>query len=514
MNFSSIFEKKPDSIKEKKELFGEVSARENNEKDLKSKQFFHTISASFVRYITRSLTDSIGRVSHEIKPLSIPGSKNMKSREDFKMIPVEEGGPTQEQIYASAIELAKKLGWRKIEQDKKSIITPYNESKNTNTQEVSELVRERIKSDLQLFGVSGEEVDTLGLAQSLDVLRQKDLEQKIKNPETKKSFLPEEIDKDFSLLQKLWDESYEDMDNTSDTKRTLEILDVTAKTDSSELLENYLKEQAHTLTPEEKFFIEISIQVKKFREKAREVISDGTEELISDKDFELFTDTNQVSDSLLEAIVSSIKDNKPLSERQIAIYAYHADNIELRLKDSLLQKKSPENNLEKFHIEQIEKMDIGPLQKANILLVYVGEKPATELELYRWNEKPESIISKIENLKLFCKEKATENKEITKAYFIATSEEVVDLLSKTDPSRDHEQYGRLMGYPETAIQSYIKNNATTEDLPEWIKRNPLISALSKDNYLTEFKVFENWMNRIKEKSPAIYNELVDLQKVD
>ena len=148
-----------------------------------------------------------------------------------------------------------------------------------------------------------------------------------------------------------------------------------------------------------------------------------------------------------------------------------------------------------------------------MLLVYLGEKPATELELYTWNEKPESIVSKMQSLKLFYKEKVIENKEMTRAYFIAKSEEIADLLSKTDPSKDHEQYGRLMGYPETAIQSYLKNNTTTEDLPEWIKKNPLAPALSKDNYLAEFKVFENWMNIIKEKSPTVYNELIELQKV-
>ena len=516
MNFSSIFEKTFDSIKEKnKESFKGLSAEEKDkkEKELKSKQFWHILGVSVAQYMTRSLADSIGGVSHEIKPLSMPGSKNMKSREDFKMIPESEGGPSQEKIYASAMELAKKLGWKKVEQSKNPIITPYTESKTPDTADVSGAVGEKIKSDLQAFGVSRDEIEKLGLSQALDLLRQKDLEQKLKNPEIKISYSPEEIGQDFSLLQKLWDESYEGMDHTNDTKRTLEILDVTAKTDTSELLEKYLKEQSQNLTPEEKFFIEISIQLKKFREKAREVISTGTEESISDKDFQLFADTNQVSDGIIEAIVASIKNSKSLSERQIAIYGYHSDKIEARLKDSFLEESSSEGNLEKFNIEQIEKMDIGSLQKANMLLVYLGEKPATELELYTWNEKPESIVSKMQSLKLFYKEKVIENKEMTRAYFIAKSEEIAELLSKTDPSKDHEQYGRLMGYPETAIQSYLKNNTTTEDLPEWIKKNPLAPALSKDNYLAEFKVFENWMNIIKEKSPTVYNELIELQKV-
>ncbi|MCF7834197.1 MAG: hypothetical protein K9L98_02950 [Candidatus Pacebacteria bacterium] len=87
----------------------------------------------------------------------------------------------------------------------------------------------------------------------------------------------EQLIEDSSVLQDLWKDAYERLDNVSEDNKVSELMNLTANAgENYTLLEEYLKKNID-LKPEEKFFIEISIQVKKFKEKERELMSNSSE---------------------------------------------------------------------------------------------------------------------------------------------------------------------------------------------------------------------------------------------
>lgn len=96
-------------------------------------------------------------------------------------------------------------------------------------------------------------------------------------PKKPTTYTLEQLIEDSSVLQDLWKDAYERLDNVSEDNKVSELMNLTANAgENYTLLEEYLKKNID-LKPEEKFFIEISIQVKKFKEKERELMSNSSE---------------------------------------------------------------------------------------------------------------------------------------------------------------------------------------------------------------------------------------------
>ena len=166
----------------------------------------------------------------------------------------------------------------------------------------------------------------------------------------------------------------------------------------------------------------------------------------------------------------------------------------------------------------LESINCGVVPKAELILVLAGLKPATDLSLFKNNENSESAKKKIIDAGLVYKEidKASiQNPNLAcllgVARNMADATRVVELLSAMS-SDGGEEFGQLMGFPQTAIEAYAKKR---ERFGDGDNNNPFVERglpfrfrLSKDNWEQEIKVAEGWTKKIKEIAPDLYRELI------
>ncbi len=260
------------------------TATEKQKAESKEEAFWYDLRLSFAKYLTKSLLEYTEELEYA-KPLSILEKQKVEiatNKEDSKMISQKQGGPTKEEIYASALALAKALGAREK--------APMESKQKVSEEEIANLSKEN------------------------------------------KRYTTEELGREFSKIQNIWEEACEKMENVNGDKRTSEILDLTAKAmDDWASLELYLQRESANLKPEEKFFIEISIQLKKFRTKGKDLLVDETienESTISKEEFERFVDTGVVSEDVLKKLAQKIMEGKQISKQEISIYSEKSKEIE------------------------------------------------------------------------------------------------------------------------------------------------------------------------------------------
>lgn len=263
------------------------TAQDVRQNEAKENSFWYNLRLSFAKSIVKSLLEYGGELEYA-KPLSILEKQKIEiatNKEDSKMISQKQGGPTKEEIYASALALAKALGAREK--------APMESTQKVSEEEIANLSKEK---------------------------------------KEKKTYTNEELGSEFSKIKNIWEEAYEKMENVNGDKRTSEILDLTAKAmDDWASLELYLQRESANLKPEEKFFIEISIQLKKFRTKGKDLLVDETienESTISKEEFETFVDTGVVSEDVLKKLAQKIMENKQISKEEISIYSEKSKEIE------------------------------------------------------------------------------------------------------------------------------------------------------------------------------------------
>jgi Mg/Co/Ni transporter MgtE len=171
---------------------------------------------------------------------------------------------------------------------------------------------------------------------------------------------------------------------------------------------------------------------------------------------------------------------------------------------------SRNKEIQKEMIRSIESLSIGSIQRANIILVYLGLKPATEIDIYTHNDSAEKVISAIEAIGLKTKIKREfkqKDKDVIRIS-VASNQENLEKLEKVDPSKDHEEYGRLMGYPETAIGAFLNKEKKLE-YNHYLDDEDLVFfiTMSKEDHGEEVKTLKKWSNAIKEHAPDLYIKL-------
>ena len=207
----------------------------------------------------------------------------------------------------------------------------------------------------------------------------------------------------------------------------------------------------------------------------------------------------------------------------------------------------PAENLEKKErreLEVIEKSSLSPQDKEDLLLVYLGEKPAvwigtgnrfykTETEEVR-REKMESLNRKgeetkrvLENLSLpnhFYSHGTEEEKTILMSHDFLVGQDSGKLkrLREVLESGESKDIGLALGYPESAVEAFIKGEVLdrAKDLKRLSKKERdelkkeevfkfLTFGLSKSNWREELELVRKYQRAIKEKSPRIYDEIIE-----
>ncbi len=176
-------------------------------------------------------------------------------------------------------------------------------------------------------------------------------------------------------------------------------------------------------------------------------------------------------------------------------------------------------------IEDIELCDSH--DKANLILVYLGLKPACEVKIYRPGDvlKLKKILGSIglSCVKSKCFDKKAWN-NIRKlllpekmlmpiaSYAIAKGLKIARELSKIGSSKDHRRYGELMGYPLTAINNFVNRDPQVGHykLEKIKKKHGIVFGfrLPEKNYRNELALLIKWSEAIKKYTPSLYKELL------
>ncbi len=139
---------------------------------------------------------------------------------------------------------------------------------------------------------------------------------------------------ELNMLQNSWEKAYDRLYSALSKDRIDLILKITALNDI-DYLRMYLLTHVNQLKPEEKYFIEMSIRLKKYPENknsSKMKKENSLNNLISDVDFQNFVSNIYISIENLEIITKKIIKNKKLEPRELAIYSERTNEIEELLK--------------------------------------------------------------------------------------------------------------------------------------------------------------------------------------
>ncbi len=180
--------------------------------------------------------------------------------------------------------------------------------------------------------------------------------------------------------------------------------------------------------------------------------------------------------------------------------------------------KTPENleeNKNKEKIIKIESLKTGSQQKAELILMLLGEKPGIDLSLFADSENEiDEDEEKIKSLDLKYKKVNQEKRgqRYMAEFLISQNQDTLNELAEADPSKDHYKYGALMGYPKSAIKAFLEGTCLSmEDERELLSKYPEIVfndfRLSKDNNKEELELVKRWNSLVKKEAPDVYSEL-------
>lgn len=177
-------------------------------------------------------------------------------------------------------------------------------------------------------------------------------------------------------------------------------------------------------------------------------------------------------------------------------------------------------------IRKLEKLKYcDEKDRAKMILVYLGLKPACEVYVYE-KEVMVKLKQSLLEVGLHCVKLSFNKKpfdEWQKVILqrlilpvgqcaVAKTKKTAIRLSKTLPHKHHRRFGKLMGYPQTAIDNFIKKEPSL-DFKRFMKLNKkhgiiFSFRIPAKNYQNELKILKNWSLAIKRYAPTLYKRLL------
>lgn len=202
-------------------------------------------------------------------------------------------------------------------------------------------------------------------------------------------------------------------------------------------------------------------------------------------------------------------------------------------------------------VGQLEHLDISLNARTSLILTYLGLKPAAHFELWGHSYNygftpvqniPKNVVASLAetlretglpfqikppyyhtrslvdalaggstNIAVSFLSRLLPVKDQTQAVYYAKDEMLLERLVRADPSRDHTKYGRLMGYPETAIQAFNGELERLACFPDETIPPSLRIVLSKQHYKEELELLKHWNDSIRKTAPFLYKEMTARQ---
>lgn len=208
-------------------------------------------------------------------------------------------------------------------------------------------------------------------------------------------------------------------------------------------------------------------------------------------------------------------------------------------------------------VEKIEKLPCPDNEKTDLLLIWRGLKSATDIEYGKdWypEEKPitltqeeiDQLTNAIRHAGFYATEPVHEDQKaerITEGphapyvipgkdqirIFVASDQKTAERLQIAHGSGDARTYGKLSGYPQTAIEAFVEAAKRGEEgwrellvyrdeLPDEVKNQDFLAfaefKLSKAHWQDELKTVKKWAEEIQRINPALYSRNVEAYKSD
>jgi len=193
-------------------------------------------------------------------------------------------------------------------------------------------------------------------------------------------------------------------------------------------------------------------------------------------------------------------------------------------------------------IEKLENSGLKPFDKISIILAKGGFKKATEIEFETdgWKAGEDekhldgNLLEEFDNFLIeaglnFEKTKSIEKARYTypneeernverAAYIYGNSRGDIQKLKKAMEENDEDLMGKMFGFPQTAIDAFKKGEIIDDnDLPKEIKEEDYFKfatsfKMSKEHWREELGYIKKWADFVKEKSPKIYEEYVEMME--
>lgn len=197
-------------------------------------------------------------------------------------------------------------------------------------------------------------------------------------------------------------------------------------------------------------------------------------------------------------------------------------------------------------VKIIESLDLYLRDKIDLLLVYAHQKPATTIDVFDWNnydadtgtclhsqKKLSETIRKLNKLNLAYKVEDLDRFEASSGEIfgepdiemliiertpinIAANCENLERLLHAYKTGDEYEFGRMYGFPETAIQAYhgerpVLMTFLDSNNPEDFFTSFIFSAdFFKEEYISTSL---RWYNTVKRLSPKLMKEIEEYQKI-
>lgn len=188
-------------------------------------------------------------------------------------------------------------------------------------------------------------------------------------------------------------------------------------------------------------------------------------------------------------------------------------------------QETEESKLEK-NIRVIENLKCSLEGRVGMILVLLGLRPATSLDIFINDENLESVKQKLKEANLFFDDITKppfENKEMVASLIVAKEQSnasVAAFLFK-DLNKNQKEIALYMGHPETSAGAFVgaKKKIGDEEKFKIFKDHNISQSvagfvLSHDNWQEEIKTAENWCEVLKLKAPELYKKVMDTEKIE
>jgi hypothetical protein len=165
-------------------------------------------------------------------------------------------------------------------------------------------------------------------------------------------------------------------------------------------------------------------------------------------------------------------------------------------------------DLENFKI--LESIKAQPYELALVVPVLLGLKSASVITLTRDDEQTSSVNQKFQSLGLKTKIEILSENPRVHTIAVAKTAETIKKLAQIELLDDY-QHGLILGYPQSAVEAFIKKDLLGDVEEKEITKEMLINfRLSRENWKNELEILKSWNEAVKKHTPTLYQEFLKL----